>query len=270
MKTAYAPDNTRSSVVVVLLLGIAACLVAVLVGLSDKPDVTTIGVAAGSASASTPASDAPVAEAMMAAPDENGENGESTADDAMATQDSAATLSTADPSSSDDTAGAATPTEPTATPEVAAAVAPTPAPSTAPAPAAAGQASDSALAPASGSVEGAFFTRADEDKGATVTRNSITVSFNEDGSGSFTGSLDITYADKTRISLQMSGPLAWSTTTPQVEATVSGSFEIDAPVAGDDVSVDKADLNITSLESGSGSLCATKCFGFTFPPQNRL
>ena len=32
----------------------------------------------------------------------------------------------------------------------------------------------------------------------------------------------------------------------------------------------EGELSITSLESGSGSLCAPKCFGFTFPQQSRL
>ena len=159
--------------------------------------------------------------------------------------------------------------EPTPTPEVAAAVEPTPVPESADDGDAASTQSSAApsLPSTSGTVQGSFFTKSDENEGAVVAQNLITVSFAEDGSGAFQGVLDITYADGTHILLNMSGPLTWAPTNPQVEATLAGAFRLDAPIDADDVTTDDAELSISSLEAGSGSLCTTKCFGFTFPPQ---
>jgi len=125
------------------------------------------------------------------------------------------------------------------------------------------------LPTSSGTVQGAFFTKSDENEGAVVSQNVITVSFAEDGSGAFQGVLEITYSDQSRVLLNMSGPLTWAPANPQVEATLAGAFTLDAPIDADDVTSDDADLTISSLQAGSGSLCInnTKCFGFTFPQQ---
>jgi len=274
MKTAYTPDNTRSSIAI--LLGLAAVIIAVaaVIGLSDKPDVSTIVI--------SPAGESPV----VAVPANNF---------GFATDDQATEESTAadvvldelgqpfDDTTSDDSTTTETdaertvpegeiivvPTlEPTPTPEVAAAVEPTPVPAEADADsAAASTALSPSLPTTSGTVEGTFFTKGDENDGAIVSQNLITVSFAEDGSGAFQGVLDITYVDGTHILLNMSGPLTWAASNPQVEATLEGAFTLDAPIDTDDVTTSDAKLSISSLEAGSGSLCTTKCFGFTFPPQ---
>ena len=42
MKTAYTPDNTRSSIVILLALAVIVSVVAAVIGLSEKPEVATI------------------------------------------------------------------------------------------------------------------------------------------------------------------------------------------------------------------------------------
>ena len=116
-------------------------------------------------------------------------------------------------------------------------------------------------------MQGEFFVLNDENAGAVVSQNLISVSYAEDGSGAFQGVLDITYPDGTHILLNMSGPITWVPTNPQVEATLVGAYTFDAPIDADDVTADDAQLSISTLANGSGSLCTSKCFGFTFPPQ---
>jgi len=271
MKTEYAPDNTRTSILVVLGLAAVMSLVAVLIGLSDKPQVDAIGITAGSV-------DGAAASAVVPGIDfDDAAQAVSNDDDVMLDEagepfdDEAPTDEAAAPAATDDERPIiVVPTsEPTATPEVAAAVEPTPVPGEsedAASEASAAQAVPS-LPSTSGSVQGTFFTKSDENEGAVVAQNLITVSFAEDGSGAFQGVLDITYLDGTHILLNMSGPLTWAPSNPQVEATLAGAFTLDAPIDADDVVSDDAELSISSLEAGSGSLCTTKCFGFTFPPQ---
>lgn len=294
MKTAYTPDNTRSAVLVLFVIAAAIIGIVAAIGLSDKPDVSTIVIVPAAAMAQgTSASDAAAAmaaaEAASAtdATDATGPSGSVLEDGDGA---DAADAASAAAGSADDTgdgagdsdggseAGATrTPTgeiivvptaEPTPTPEIAAAVNPTPVPTDTDSDDAESSSTGAMAMPStSGSVQGSFFTKSDENEGAIVTQNLITLSFAEDGSGAFQGVLEITYADDTHIVLNMSGPLTWAPTNPQVETTLSGMFTLDAPIDADDVTTTDAELSISSLAAGSGSLCTTKCFGFTFPPQ---
>lgn len=274
MKTAYTPDNTRSSIAILLVLAVVITAVAAVIGLSDKPDVSTIVISpAGEAPAiAVPAnnfgfgSDSTTEETGADAVllDELGQPFDNTDDD----------QGTAEATETDETRTVpegdiiVVPTlEPTPTPEVAAAVEPTPVPEQTDDAPAASTALSPSLPTSSGTVQGTFFTKGDENDGAIVSQNLITVSFAEDGSGAFQGVLDITYVDGTHILLNMSGPLTWAASNPQVEATLEGAFTLDAPIDTDDVTSNDAKLSISSLEAGSGSLCTTKCFGFTFPPQ---
>jgi len=275
MKTAYSPDNTRSSIGIVLGLALVITVIAVLVGLSDKPQVEAIGISAGSgepaAVSSAPATDFGFDDA---AESQNGEaSGLPTADqsnDVTAAGDvNDASLDDGDRALPENIIIVPTvgPTpEPTATPEVAAAVEPTPVPDeTVQAAGAVGEAASTASLPTStGTVQGSFFTKSDEADGAVVSQNLITVSYAPDGSGAFQGVLDITYTDGTHILLNMSGPITWAPTNPQVEATLSGAFTLDAAIDTEDIKTDDAELSISSLINGSGSLCTTQCFGFTF------
>ena len=56
----------------------------------------------------------------------------------------------------------------------------------------------------------------------------------------------------------------------QVTADLMGNYSLDSPIDADDVTANDAELTISSLGSGSGSLCTETCFGFTFPPQSGL
>lgn len=284
MKTDYTPDNTQSSIAILVALAAVVIAITALIGLSDKPDVSTIVI--------SPAGEAPV----IAVPannfgfptddDADDTGAATTGDDTVANDaDAGAVLLDELGNPIDDstqaTDGGVTeertapegeiivvPTlEPTPTPEVAAAVAPTPVPEESDDDASASTSLSPSLPTSSGTVQGTFFTKGDENDGAVVSQNVITVSFAEDGSGAFQGVLDITYVDGTHILLNMSGPLNWAPTNPQVEATLDGAFTLDAPIDTDDVMSNDAKLSISSLQAGSGSLCTTKCFGFTFPPQ---
>ena len=275
MKTAYTPDNTRSSIAILLSLALVVTAVAALIGLSDKPDVSTIVI--------SPAGEAPIiATNNFEFRSSDDASGTAISDDAMLDElgqpfDDQVAQSKADPQARSDAQTvpegeiiAVPALAPTPTAEVAAAVEPTLAPEgsgdTEEAKAGFTAASPS-LPTTSGTVQGTFFTKGDENDGAVVSQNLITLSFAEDGSGAFQGVLDITYADDTHILLNMSGPLLWAASNPQVKATLEGAFTLDAVIDTDDVTASDAELSISSLEAGSGSLCTTKCFGFTFPPQ---
>lgn len=294
MTSAYVPDNTRSSIVIVLALALAIGLVGVLVGLSDKPDIEVLTVTVGNTAATAaapavafdaggdatePAGSTGAAASAQTAPAGTVELDElgnpildGPAGDGLVPDPDAAGVPAAEP-----TAPApvpiptATPT-PEPTPEVAAAVEPTPSPeqSADDDPDAAGVPAAGGPVITAGTLEGQFFTKPDEEEGATVTQNTVQVSFSEDGSGSFVGVLDIVYPDETRIYLEMSGPLEWTDGNPQVTATITGTYGYDSKVDADDVASSEAELSITSLRSGSGSLCTPMCFGFTFPPQTGL
>ena len=299
MNTPYRPDNTGKSLVVLLGLAFVAVLIALVIGLSDKPDVQAIGVAAGPVNALpvvAPAiadtfgfdADDDAAATTEGAPVEAQESDTGlpapiTSDDAAAADDTTSAeagandgnATTSDIELSEeaeerlgDTEVIVVPTaEPSPTPEIAAAVEPTPTP----APDAAEDPDDAAPVPSlptsSGTIQGAFFTKVDENEGAVVAQNLISISFAEDGTGAFQGVLEILYPDETRILLNMSGPLVFAPTNPQVEETLTGAFTLDAPIDADDITAADAELSISSLSAGSGSLCTSKCFGFTFPPQ---
>jgi len=279
----YTPDNTRSSVIVIALFAAAVTLIAVLIGLSDKPEVTSIGIVAERIESSPGDTDVPDmasdTASDSAAPTFDAEADELSGD--AGDPAGAADASSAGANPQGDEAAAvdgtvdsteATPTPiPTATPEptaeIAAAVEPTEVPAQA-STGAASEASAAAAAPISpGTVFGTFFTRADEDEGATVQRNEVSLTINEDGTGSFTGSLDLTMPDATQITFAMSGPLRWTTESPNVAATLAGSYSYDSPIDLDDITANDAELVISSLGSGAGSLCFPTCFGFRFPPQ---
>ena len=269
MNRAYVPDNTRSSIAIVLSLAIAVGLIAMLVGLSDKPSVKTLSVAGS----------------VAAAPDEETTTSETFGFDAEnppvefdeagdpIVEGLEVESSTADDGAIELPTSVQAPTAaPQPTPEVAAAVEPTPIPSPLPTPDPTSlplsAAESDAAALRSGIVQGTFFTGGPDAEGAVITQNQIEVSFNTDGSGTFTGVLDITYAEGSRAYLEMSGDLVWTTGNPQVEAVVTGTYGFDAVVEADDIAAEEGELNITSLQSGSGALCAAnRCFGFTFPPQ---
>lgn len=292
MKPAYSPDNTRTSIYVISALAAVVVLIAALVGLSDKPPVDAILISANDAGvgdavpvANDDADDGQ-ADAMAEtdsdpAVDGTGDTSEAMSDETPADQpasnqaQSGETQSDGTGQDEQDPAPEATrevilvPTaEPAPTPEIVAAVE-QPAPEDAPAGTdSAGEVQEAPSLPTtSGSVQGSFFTKSDENEGAVVSQNLIQVSFSEDGSGAFQGVLDITYADGTHILLNMSGPLVWLPTNPQVEATLEGAFTLDALIDTDDIMTNDAELSISSLSAGSGSLCTTRCFGFTFPPQ---
>jgi len=273
---------------VILLLAAGVTIVALLLGLSEKPAIDSIGVAINQEQAAALLADAPAP--AVAADDADSELDaafsvpapEPTTDTGTAAAGTAQTEvlvdEAGDPIPADETTGAdqaagtvpavtAIPIpEPTATPEIVAAVEPTPVPET-----------DDDLAaleaPAritAGTVSGSFFTGVFEDEGATVANNEVSLTLNEDGTGSFTGSLDMTLVDETRVTMSMSGPFEWSSIdSPQVVAELAGSYESDSLTDIDDVSATNAGLTITSLGSGSGALCATDstCFGFRFPAQ---
>lgn len=280
---------------VILLLAAGVTIVALLLGLSDKPQLDSIGIAVTPEEASALLADAPVATESDDSDDEldaafsvpapdpaAAATGDTATSDAIA-GDAASTAAQPAQVLTDESgepipqeelgATEAAPTaipipDPTATPEIVAAVEPTPAPAT-------GDDDDLAAldVPAritAGTVNGSFFTRVFEDEGATVARNEVSLTFNEDGTGSFTGALDMSMVDETRVTMSMSGPFEWSASdSPQVVADLAGSYESDSLVDTDDVSTIDAELTITSLGSGSGALCATDstCFGFRFPAQ---
>lgn len=298
MKTAYTPDNTRATVVAMLVVAAIITAAVVLIGGNEKPDVATIMIvpaAVGEAPAASETFGFGTAEADDTTDgddgtvllDEFGEPFGDTTGDAAANEQtdqtdttddtSTAESGTTDEDEQDD--GARVPqgevivvptSEPTPTPEVAAAVAPTPtrtAEAADDAEADAGATTSLSMPAAAGSVQGSFFTKGDENEGATVAQNLITLDFAEDGTGSFQGVLEITYGDDTHVLLNMSGPLTLAPTNPQVETTLTGAFTLDSTIDTDDVTTSDAELSISSLAAGSGSLCTTKCFGFTFPPQ---
>ena len=280
MKTDYTPDNTKSSIAILLALAVVVTAIAAVIGLSEKPDVSIIVI---SPAGESPVLAVPADTFGFPAADGDNANDNGTTVELDELGDPIDDLGDDSPQMSDDSQTDAidqrtvpegeiivVPTlEPTPTAEVAAAVAPTPVPDTS------ADNSDTStstsLSPSlpttSGTVQGTFFTKGDENDGAIVSQNVITVSFAQDGSGAFQGVLDITYIDGTHILLNMSGPLTWAPTNPQVEATLDGAFTLDAPIDTDDVTTTDAKLSISSLGAGSGSLCTTKCFGFTFPPQ---
>ena len=300
MKPTYAPDNTRSSMFVILLLAAGVTIGAVLLGLSEKPEVSAIGVsvaatdgdtagllASAPIGAAAPA-DSTTATGAGAATIELDETGRPILQDEADTATTAGTDSAArnaisegasDPSAeavagpgtaADDTTTTATPI-PIPTPEPTAEVAPAVEPTSDPLAATESVEDDLGVAAVSpGVITGQFFTRPDEDEGATVTRNELTLILAEDGTGSFTGVLQMTLFDQTLVELAMDGPIRWSNETPQVTAELVGSYVRDSPIDADDVQAGDAELTISSLGSGSGSLCTETCFGFTFPPQSGL
>lgn len=268
---------------ILLALAVAVIVGVSLFGLSEKPQVDTIGVVAGQ-SAAAPSSSAP-SSGTAAATDNAAVIGfdsvaePATEDDQVALAEAQADAdaeseAAAEQSAADRRAEAIVIPTLEPTPEVAAAVEPTPVPADD------GQTAESvgsvqaapSLPTSTGTVQGSFFTKGAENDGAVVSQNLITVSFAEDGSGAFQGVLDITYLDGTHILLNMSGPLTWTPSNPQVMETLEGAFTFDAPIDADDITADVAELSISTLANGSGSLCAvkTKCFGFTFPAQNGL
>ena len=291
MKPSYAPDNTRSSVAVILLLAAGVTIVALLLGLSEKPDIDSIGIAISPEEASALLADAP--EIAAEAPAEDAELDaafsvpapDPTVDPAAAAATTGGTAGTAAESAQveldetgqpipADEASRTVPAvtaipipEPTPTPEIVAAVEPTPVPESG------DEELDALEAPAritAGTVSGSFFTGVFEDEGAMVANNEVSLTLNEDGTGSFTGALDMTLADETRVTMSMSGPFEWSSIdSPQVVAELAGSYVSDSLTDSNDLAATNAELTITSLGSGSGALCATDstCFGFRFPAQ---
>lgn len=248
MTPVHARDNTWSSFLVIALLSAGVVLVALLIGLSDKPDVTAIGVVTGTTT--EPVNPALAVEA--AAVDES----------ASVVVDDQGQPVTAAPTPEPTATAIPIPTA-TPIPEVAAAV-----------PAGTDEGTqvdnDAAVAAAAldvspGTIGGEFLTRSDEEDGAVVTINEVTILVNEDGTGQFSGTLAMSRADGTAISLSMSGPFRWSTEPPQVEATLTGSYALDSPIDADDIQASEGDLQISSLNSGAGALCVPTCFGFRFP-----
>lgn len=283
MKPSYSADNTRSPLVIIALLAGGITLVALLLGLSDKPDIVALGIA--------PTVDEVAAAGQVSQADQEFEpdtDGDSLADDAQfSTPSTAASTSAEVPASTDEGASTteAQESEPVATaiavtpipieveptPEIAAAVAIDPDDGTV---GGSGGAVDddfdaafAATTVSPGTIAGQFFTSPDEDDGAIVHRNELTISLEADGTGSFAGVLEMTLIDSTAVQIAMSGPIRWSNDTPQVSAEVSGTFTHNSPIDADDLSSETGELNISSLGSGSGSLCPETCYGFTFTPQ---
>jgi hypothetical protein len=284
MKTEYTPDNTTSSIVILMSSAVIVIVIAMLIGLSSKPDVSQILLVPGDAPVPvTTGFDFLDTDDADAAQLDESEAMIDLTEATVTTDDSGDAGTTGDSNdqngSADAPAAERTPegqvilvptTEPTPTPGVAAAVEPTPEAEAAATTALDGQVQAAPSLPTqAGSVQGTFFTGSDELAGAEVLENSIVVSFAEDGSGAFQGILNIIYGDGTRVELNMSGPVTFAAANPQVEASVSGSFRLEAPISADDLQSDDAELRISSLAAGSGSLCTgeTKCFGFTFLPQ---
>ncbi len=113
-------------------------------------------------------------------------------------------------------------------------------------------------------MTGSFFTRPDEEAGAIVTSNEVTVVVQADGSGLFTGRLDMSWDDGSRVVIELSGPFVWTSGSPQVLETVTGTYRSEGFAGVDDVIADTGELSITSVDAGSGSICVPKCYGFTF------
>lgn len=151
---------------------------------------------------------------------------------------------------------------PTPTPELAPAVTPESETSESEPVATAG---DTAILPAmvAGQATGRFFTKNEEANGAVTGENTLVVTFEQDGSGSFRGILELDYKNDTSVRLDMSGAIEWTANNPQVDNVLAGTYKRTYTDGRVDVS-DEATLKITHLESGSGSLCTTECFGITF------
>jgi len=288
MKTTYAQNNTRSLFVIVASTVLALVLFAALLGLSDKPEVQTVVFSSGDEVVAVPASSAAsVQEDDVAEGDPSVLDAASTTTlqpipddaDAAVTQPAAA-QPTAVPATAVPVAPTVEPT-PTEVPEIAPAVEPLPTSlpasqaaddstgdtaEVAPAAAAAAAATVATAVDPTGTLAGNFFTRADEDEGATVSRNEVMLTFDDSGGGTFRGVLDITYANGSQVQIDMQGDFVYAAAPPQVMSTVNGTYRRDALDDLEDVTTDSGDLSITSFISGSGALCTPTCFGFTFPP----
>lgn len=298
MKTTYAQNNTRSLLFIIGSIVLALVLIAALMGLSEKPDITAVAIstsgASGSAGPAVSFDDQAAAQSNdeQAAPaanttatlqpiplDDEADPGLATSPQptAVTTGTTSTTTANAAPAPVPIPTIAPTPT-PTEVPEIAAAVEPLPTslPATQ---ASATDGTDTAAVTSaaattatvnsapSGTLTGNFFTRPDEEEGATVARNEVELTFDEaGGGGSFRGVLDITYADGSQVQIDMTGPFIYSPASPQVMASVDGTYRRDAVDDLDDVSTERGDLSITSFVSGTGALCTPTCFGFTFPP----
>lgn len=290
MNSPYVQDNTRSLVIVIASMVGACVLIAALLGLSDKPVIDSVVVARGAIAASNDGTQTTG----------SGSTGDNTGTESEDVENDPAGVSFTDLTAEevpgfDDSEAAegqsgvvAAPTaEPTPTtePEIAPAVetvvvaddtsgASTDDASTSDNEAGADVTSDLAQTPLtsgaspSGSAVGNFFTRPDEENGAIVRENTIQVSFDGDGGGTFTGMLDMTYSDGATVSINMIGAFIWTAGSPQVKTDIAGTYVFDSTDDTKDVTEDRAELSITSLESGSGALCTPTCYGFTFPPQS--
>lgn len=113
-------------------------------------------------------------------------------------------------------------------------------------------------------IDGTFFTKPDEEAGATVTLNSVQLALNSNGTGTFSAQLEMSYDDESGVSLNLKGPFTWSDASPQIQATVAGSYTSTNGDQGEAITATSAEITITNLTTGSGSLCTTRCLGFTF------
>lgn len=290
MSTPYVQDNTRSLAIVIATMVGACVLIALLLGLSDKPVVESVVVSSapqgsGAAPSQIAADGDGSVDPDASIIDEVEETPEAAESDSVDFDD----LTTDEVVPFDETEASESQAgiiaEPTAVPTA------TPEPEIAPAVetvAAEDDAADEPVAddtnaalatetaatgPApgtspSGTAVGNFFTRPDEENGATVRENMIEVSFDGQGGGTFTGVLDMTYADGATVAINMIGAFEWTSGSPQVSTDIAGSYSFDSTDDAKDVTIDRAELSITSLESGSGALCTPTCYGFTFPPQS--
>lgn len=276
MNQTYTPDNTRVSVAIVGVLAAIVVALALVIGLSDKPDVQAIGIVVDDLASGEPAAEMTTGDPTDSMTDSGETADQSGVFDPAQTIDPA-TGETVDPAgAAEDTTGAegsvaATPIPtlpPTPTPEIAAAV-PTD-PTLVPEEQAEGSADGTAsLAGAGDPTEpliGQFFTRPDEDAGAVVTTNEVVLVLADDGTGTFSGRLDMMMPDDTHIVIDMSGPIEWDTLAePQATGQLTGTYAFDSPIDADDISSAEADLSITALSSSSGAVCTPRCYGFSYP-----
>lgn len=305
MTSIHASDHTRSLFVVLLSITVGGLIIATLLGFSEKPRVDHFVVRApfNSLSLAAQADDPSLAGESVEAADENlniigaepdaaakpldtqndsdltvqADSGQAVAGsdqaDGQALGNSALVAETTQANQPDSVRTGDLDQADVSTQEIVPAVAPTPNVAGPASPEASNLPADGESAPVLAAsmlgqtVPGSFFTKPDEEAGAVVSYNKLDILFNADGTGLLTAGLEIAYANKTAVSINMNGPFNWTVHSPQVDTTVGGSYFFDAELDAEDVSADTASLKISSIPTGSGALCTPKkCFGFTFPP----
>lgn len=96
--------------------------------------------------------------------------------------------------------------------------------------------------------------------GGTINTNELDFVINNDGTGAFRGTLDVSYDDGRSIVLSVDRDFEWDNEYTRVRATLAGDVAIDG------VSVGAGTLAIREVKDGFGSLCFERCVNFQFDP----